>query len=348
MNNFYDVQKGGYPFSDYRMPFSKKVNFGQSFDDEEIYVPRKNFVYDESFDSGLIPAESQLSDGYEDEDFVDQVDEELPGVDYGDVPEIFAQLLYKNGFLTSPRKALYSPYDNYKRSSESAAFCYKDKIIYTWRAQGMDSFTFVTFEDGEITDFAVEYDSEGSELLCLYLETEGRAFQLWFEEYLLDEMNDFITEWSHLCSLRQLDSPLNIDEVMNYQDLEKTPNSVIFGAFMLLCLSDESGALSTAAHEKLEDLIANPNLFLLCIEYIEEKTLEDLTKEVKDNFARDQILMTFSNVLEIAVLAGLDTDEKVEGLLKAGVDLDLTSNELINILNLLRLKNSVEILEITG
>lgn len=347
MNNFYDLQKGGYPFNDYRMPFSKKVNFGESFDDDEIYVPRKTFVYDESFDSGLIPAESQLADGYEDEDFVDQVDEELPSIDYGDVPEVFAQLLYKNGFLTPPRKALYSPFDNYKRPGESAAFIYKDTLIYTWRVQGMDSFTFVTFEDGEITDFAVEYDSEeDTGLLSLYLETEARGFALWFEEYLLDEMNDFITEWSHLCSLRQLDSPLNINEVMNYQELEKTPNSVIFGAFMLLCLSDENGALTTTAHEKLEGLIANPNLFLLCIEYIEEKTLEDLTKEVKDNFARDQILMTFSNILEVAVLADLDSDEKVESLLKTGVELDLTSNEIINILNLLRLKNSVEILEI--
>ena len=145
MNNFYDVQKGGYPFSDYKMPFSKKVNFGESFDDEEIYVPRKTFVYDETFDSGLIPSESQLSEDYEDEDFVDNVDEDLPNVDYGDVPEIFAQVLFKNGYLTAPRKALYSPFDNYKRPGESAAFVYKDSIVYTWRVQGNGQLYYCSF-----------------------------------------------------------------------------------------------------------------------------------------------------------------------------------------------------------
>ena len=169
----------------------------------------------------------------------------------------------------------------------------------------MDSFTTVAFEDDEITDFAVEYDTEDSGLLSLYLETEKRGFALWFEEYLLEEMNDFISEWSHLSSLRQLDSPLDINEVMNYQDLDKAPKSVIFGAFMLLCLSDDNGALSTTAHEALEKLIANPNLFLLCIEYIEDKKLKDLSAEIRDNFQRDQTLMTFSNILEIAVLAEL-------------------------------------------
>ena len=345
MNNFYDVQKGGYPFCDYRMPFEKKANFGESFDDDEIYVPGKNFVYDESFDSGLIPAESQLKDGYEDEDFVEKIDDNFPTIDYGEVPDVYAQLLYKNGFLTPPRKALYSHYDNYKRSGQAAAFCYKDKLVYIWKMDQIDQFTFLSFEEDEIKDFAVEYDSEGSDLLALYLETEARSFSLWFEQHILNDINDFVAEWTHLCSLHHLDSPLNIDEVMNYQSLDKTPNSVIFGAFMLLSLSDDSGALSKVAHEYLEDLISNPNLFILCIEYTEDKELDDLASEINESFERDQILMTYANILEIAVLSALDSDEKVDELIKVASQLDINPNEITSIVNLFRLKNSIEILE---
>ena len=62
------------------------------------------------------------------------------------------------------------------------------------------------------------------------------------------------------------------------------------------------------------------------------KKLDDLVEELKENFERDQILMTYTNLLEIAVLSELDSDEKVDDFVKTASKLNLSRDEVINIL----------------
>ena len=279
------------------------------------------------------------------------------------LPEDVEYLLQKNKIYEVPLATIETYYSSNQEDGEAFAFVFSDQLIIMWRKTG-SIYTYVNFTEDEILDIIADQDQD---LTALAIVTQFRTFNTWIDTERISEIENFVNCWNNRADLAAAAAPpkpvaeespvaeetaeedfsdkeLSDMEIVHNQPIEKKPQTVLFGSFLVYLIAGDEGNITVDEHKVLDNLIGNPSLFSLCIDCWEAHSLEEHIDQLKNRFSLEQKGMVIANMLDLAYRNGDPEEDEMATIQKIVVDSEFPIEEYNVISNVFALKNNFEIL----